>query len=127
MGKEREYEFTPANEIAKRLRIAKVTGRPWYGPGGSDYRDELLGDYTLDIAPRLPDSLAQALQANPRSGMRLKFRLKPDGVMFGWDMVSARGFIEADGDFQEALIFGGKVKVQGWELQLDGSRRPIDY
>jgi hypothetical protein len=94
-------------EIAKRQAVSKNTGVPHYGPWGSDYRGELAGDYTVDVAARIPDAVLQDLRRQ-RGNLRLKFRLKPDGVLFGWDIERGGGgvslFSHAGGDFRETGI-----------------------
>lgn len=45
----------------------------------------IVGDYTIPVAPRIPDDVLHDIRA--RGGdLRLKFRLQPDGVLFGWDI-----------------------------------------
>lgn len=45
----------------------------------------IAGDHTIPVAERIPDAVLNDIRA--RGGaLRLKFRLKPDGVMFGWDI-----------------------------------------
>jgi hypothetical protein len=77
--------WDPQEEIAKRKRISANTGVVHHGPWGSNYGGRVLGDHTLPIASRIPDDFAAALKAN-KGALRLKFRLKPDGVLFGWDI-----------------------------------------
>ena len=50
----------------------------WYG-------GTVLGDYTIPVAERIPDDVLADIRAKG-GGLRLKFRLKPDGVLFGWDI-----------------------------------------
>jgi hypothetical protein len=50
----------------------------WYG-------GTILGDYTIPVAERIPDEVLNDIRAHG-GGLRLKFRLKPDGVLFGWDI-----------------------------------------
>lgn len=85
-------KFSADDEIAKRKAIAAATGVPHHGPWGSEYGDEILGDYTLPIASRIPDSVIDALKRNRKGDLRLKFRLKPDGVLFGWDIERRPGW-----------------------------------
>lgn len=74
--------------------------------GGIDYEGEIAGDYTIPVASRIPDAILDDIRANG-GGLRLKFRLKPDGVMLGWDIErgSPRGdvsiFESPGGDFLE--------------------------
>jgi hypothetical protein len=60
----------------------------------------VIGDYTIPVAERIPEKVLADIRAH-RGALRLKFRLKPDGVLFGWD-------IERDGGgFSEFHMPGG--------------------
>lgn len=52
---------------------------------GIYYDGPMLGDYTFPVASRIPDAVVEEINRNG-GGLRLKFRLKPDGVLFGWDI-----------------------------------------
>jgi hypothetical protein len=45
----------------------------------------VVGDYTIPVAERIPEDVLADIRAKG-GGLRLKFRLKPDGVLFGWDI-----------------------------------------
>ncbi len=47
---------------------------------------QLLGDYVVEVASRIPDEVLNYIRAGRRRALRLKFRLKDDGVLFGWDV-----------------------------------------
>lgn len=52
------------------------------------YAGEVAGDYIVPVGARIPEPVFEELRA--RGGnLRLKFRLKPDGVLFGWDIERA--------------------------------------
>ena len=72
-------------KIAKRKLIATNINFVHQGPWGSEYGGEAAGDYIIPIASRIPDEVVKEIRKNG-GGLRLKFRLKPDGVMFGWDI-----------------------------------------
>ncbi len=78
----------------------------WGKLGGIDYEGEIAGDYTIPVASRIPDAILDDIRAHG-GGLRLKFRLKPDGVMLGWDIErgSPRGDVSIwespGGDFLE--------------------------
>lgn len=99
--------LTEAQEIAKRQLIAKNTGVTHHGPWGSRYNSEMLGDYTVKVAERIPDEVLADIRRQ-RGALRLKFRLKPDGVLFGWDIERGGSgvsrFSLAGGDFREAGV-----------------------
>lgn len=54
-------------------------------PTQTTYAGNILGDHTITVASRIPDEVVQEIRKNG-GGLRLKFRLKPDGVLFGWDI-----------------------------------------
>jgi hypothetical protein len=72
--------------------------------GGIDYDGTIAGDYTIPIAERIPDALVNQIRLHG-GGLRLKFRLKPDGVLFGWDLerpdIGLYRFDMPGGDFLE--------------------------
>lgn len=66
----------------------------------------VAGDYTIHVAERIPDAVLNEIRAHGGE-LRLKFRLKPDGVLFGWD-IGRKGpfgdgsvFLMPGGDFLE--------------------------
>jgi hypothetical protein len=84
--------FDPLAEIERRKTIMANLGKTQHGPWASTYGDEVLGDYTIAVASRIPDMVLQDIRARG-GGLRLKFRLKPDGVLFGWDIERPGGGI----------------------------------
>jgi hypothetical protein len=63
--------------------------RPIWGKnGGIDWEGVIAGDYTIPVAKRIPDAVLSDIRAHG-GNLRLKFRLKPDGVLFGWDIERA--------------------------------------
>jgi hypothetical protein len=48
----------------------------------------IAGDYTISVAERIPDQVLNDIRAHG-GNLRLKFRLKPDGILFGWDIERA--------------------------------------
>lgn len=77
--------LTTSEEVARRKEVSQSTGIAHYGPWASNYRDELAGDYTIPVASRIPASVFEEIERNG-GALRIKFRLKPDGVMLGWDI-----------------------------------------
>jgi hypothetical protein len=63
---------------------SKIVGRK-ENPNLDTYDGNIIGDYTLPIAARIPDEVLQEIRAHG-GALRLKFRLKSDGVLFGWDI-----------------------------------------
>ena len=72
--------------VVWRRTDVPIAGLDIYGKYNSfTYAGNLIGDYTLPVAQRIPDGVLQEIRA--RGGaLRLKFRLKTDGVLFGWDI-----------------------------------------
>lgn len=108
-----DFKFVAAEEVARRKAIAANAGVQHHGPWGSDYGDEVVGDYTIAVVGRIPDSVVQALKRDRKGDLRLKFRLKPDGVLFGWDVERRPGwkpglsvapvYEEVGGDFTDTF------------------------
>lgn len=107
--------------VAKRNREIMALGSPrvpltvriiwrdhpkaiWGQHGGIDYEGTILGDHTIPVAARIPDEVLRDIRAKG-GALRLKFRLKPDGVLFGWDIERPGGGISRfdmpGGDFLE--------------------------
>lgn len=103
-------------------------------PGRAFYGGTILGNYTVPIASRIPESLLEDRRRNG-GGFRLKIRIHPDGPLIGWDLERGVGtgpdgskFHHAGGDFQEAYIYNGKVLRRGWYIHpKTGQRFETDY
>jgi hypothetical protein len=57
----------------------------FWSEGRIRYSGKMQGDYTIPIASRIPRDVIESIKVKG-GGLRLKFRLKPDGVLFGWDI-----------------------------------------
>ena len=103
-------------------------------PGAAFYGGNILGNYTVPVASRIPDALLEDKRRNG-GGFRLKIRIHPDGPLIGWDLERGVGtgpdgskFHHAGGDFQEAYIYNGKVLRKGWFIHPKTGRRiETDY
>jgi hypothetical protein len=102
----REIMSFPSGIVPERVRViwrdsTKIVGRK-DNPSINTYAGNVLGDYTVLVASRIPDEVVKEIRTNG-GGLRLKFRLKPDGVMFGWDIERFSGGLPrhsmAGGDF----------------------------
>jgi hypothetical protein len=96
--------------------------------GGLDYEGMILGDYTVPVAQRIPDDILDYIRNNG-GALRLKIRLKDNGILIGWDVekiVPYKGWKPGDGptgihylmpggDFREAQVYNGKVTDPGWQ------------
>jgi hypothetical protein len=83
----------PGGKVPETVRVT------WRENDSEGYRDQagrirysaqIVGDYTIPIASRIPDEVVDELRRNG-GGLRLKFRLKTDGVLFGWDIERFEG------------------------------------
>lgn len=50
-------------------------------PGG-----DLIGQWTIPVADRIPDELLDELRRDPKGSLRIKIRLHREGVLLGWDI-----------------------------------------
>lgn len=98
----------PARIVPEQVRVvwrdsSEIVGRV-DNPAESTYAGTILGDYTFPVASRIPGDVIREIRKNG-GGLRLKFRLKPDGVLFGWDIERFDGGLPkhsmAGGDFLE--------------------------
>jgi hypothetical protein len=94
------------------------------GRSGGIYSGNIIADHTVSVAPRIPDAFIATLRKE-RGSLRLKFRLHPDGLLFGWDMQvrPPLSFEIPDGDFAEAKIFNGQVVRKGWYIHPKTKQR----
>jgi hypothetical protein len=91
---------------------------------GAFYGGNILGDYTVPVADRIPDELIADLRGGRKGGFRLKIRLHEDGPLVGWDLATSTDVWHVGGDFQEArIIFEGdqikkatKQRTKGWYI-----------
>ncbi len=76
----------PLPRIPQKVRViwrGKNTAR--LGDGRIDYGGPLTGDYSIPVASRIPEAVLEDVRRHG-GAIRIKFRLKPDGVMLGWDI-----------------------------------------
>jgi hypothetical protein len=97
------------------------------------YDGNIIADYKVPVASRIPDAFIAALRKNG-GALRLKFRLHPEGVLFGWDielrvpMGNGQNMIQReapDGDFVEATIYNGKAEKLGWYIHPKTKERIV--
>lgn len=70
-------------------RWVRVTWRE--GPGiemdwkhGGWKGGTVVGDYTVPVLERIPTEAFELVRTTPDSALKLRFRIKDDGVLFGW-------------------------------------------
>ena len=85
----------PSGIVPEQVRVV------WRANDSEGYRDKyngirysapIVGDYTFPVASRIPDEIAKEIRKHG-GGLRVKFRLKPDGVLFGWDIEIGRAHV----------------------------------
>jgi hypothetical protein len=53
----REIMAFPSGRVPLKVRVTwRKVHDAYDGPGGIRYRGEIVGDYTIDVAPRIPDA-----------------------------------------------------------------------
>jgi hypothetical protein len=76
----------PGRIVPIEVRVVwRKKDESFFSEGRIRYGGEIQGDYTIPVASRIPEAVIQDIRAKG-GGLRLKFRLKPDGVLFGWDI-----------------------------------------
>ncbi|WP_448444682.1 hypothetical protein [Limnohabitans sp.] len=103
----REIMAFPSGVVPERVRVTwrKNASEGFYDKQGRiRYSAPIVGDYTFPVASRIPEEVVREIRKNG-GGLRLKFRLKPDGVLFGWDIERFSGGLPRHsmpgGDFLE--------------------------
>jgi len=103
----RSIRAFPSGVVPEQVRVVwRVNADEGYTDkqGRIRYSAAIVGDYTFPVASRIPDEIAKEIRSHG-GGLRLKFRLKPDGVMFGWDIERFSGGLPRHsmpgGDFLE--------------------------
>lgn len=103
----REIMAFPSGVVPERVRVTwRKSGSETYfdKSGRIRYSAPIVGDYTFPVASRIPDEVIHEIRKNG-GGLRLKFRLKTDGVLFGWDIERFSGGLPRHsmpgGDFLE--------------------------
>lgn len=92
----REIMAYPGGRVPEHVRVVWHDSteiiRRRDNPNVKTYAGQIIGDHTIPVASRIPDEVLREIRA--RGGaLRLKFRLKPDGVLFGWDIERPGGGI----------------------------------
>ena len=103
----------------------------------------IIGDYTVPVAERIPQETMDEVRKS-KSGLQLKIRIHPEGVLIGWDIGAGvgnapdgTGAIHVGGDFREAtpyffydrrtqIVCEGMLK--GWYIDpKTGQRSETDF
>jgi hypothetical protein len=104
--KKRGIMALSSGRVPLTVRAVWRTGAGWDDARKVWNEGVIAGDYTIPVAERIPDAVLNDIRAH-RGNLRLKFRLKPDGVLFGWDIERAAPlgdvsiFENPGGDFLE--------------------------
>lgn len=143
--------------IPKAVRATWREGKFEQKPGGGGWNGgTIIGDYTVPVAERIPDSILDYIRSTRRDpfvagqdandgsdvmgraigrALRLKIRLADNAVLIGWDVeerIQTKYGIGLEyrmpgGDFQEAKIFNGAVVRKGWYIDKNGQKIETDY
>lgn len=72
--------------VPKAIRATWRVGKFEQKAGGGGWvGGTVIGDYTVPVAERIPDSILDYIRENG-GALRLKIRLMNDGVLIGWDV-----------------------------------------
>jgi hypothetical protein len=74
-----------SSRMPRMVRVVWREGAGWDDVKKVWNEGQIAGDYIVDVAERIPDAVIANIRTHG-GGLRLKFRLKPDGVLFGWDI-----------------------------------------
>lgn len=112
-GAKGRLSFSGANPpIPEFVHITWREGRAKYdflkGQGWSG--GTVLGDYTVAVASRIPDEILKYITSPAQGdvmgrGLRIKIRLKDDGVLVAWDV--EEGYKNQYGNFARFVMPGG--------------------
>lgn len=86
-------------------RWVQVTWRTQTIPGEYWTTGKVIGDYRVAVLERIPAAIFEYVASHPRTAVVLRFRIKDDGVLFGWAVQQpwphGRGYnlVQQGGDF----------------------------
>ena len=130
--------------VPKTVRVVWKEGdvkndfpRGWLG-------GKVVGDYTIEVARRIPQEVVDDLRRDPKGSLRIKFRLADDGVLFGWDIERRPGYDPkggaisvppvysfTGGDFKEArglYVSTTRTLEKGWYIdKKTGQKIETDF
>ena len=117
--------------VPATVRATWREGRGWDDQKKIWNEGVIIGDYTFPVAERIPEEVLNDIREHG-GNLRLKFRVKSDGVLFGWDIERAGRNLSVHsnpgGDFKEAHISRGKVVEKGWYIDKQtGQKIETDY
>lgn len=67
-------------------KTVRVTWRADTVPGQRFTTGRVIADHLIEVDKRVPDEVIRYANAGPGRALRLIFRIKDDGVLFGWDV-----------------------------------------
>jgi hypothetical protein len=115
--------------IPKAIRATWREGAARYQGQGVWTGGTVVGDYTVPVAERIPDDILDYIRKNG-GALRLKIRLKDDGILIGWDVEErvpkpnwkpedgAKNYLRYSlpgGDFRERHMNNNGVIDPGWQ------------
>jgi hypothetical protein len=91
---------------------------------------EIIGDYTVEVASRIPQEVLNYVSQKKGRAIRLAFCMMDDGVLLGWSVQESNGYgwVESmhGGDFKDAEILDGKVIRKGWYINKSGKKIEVN-
>jgi hypothetical protein len=109
----------PITQLPHKVRVIwRKTDEVRMASGKIIYGGPLAGDHTIEVLSRIPDAVFEDLRKG-KGHLRLKFRLKPDGVMLGWDVERRPGYKPDDG-----LYYPPAYSSVGGDFK---EARPVSY
>jgi len=142
-----ETQMGMSGPIPEQVRITwRKTGQVGSPPNHDDLVDEIVGEEIIEVGSRIPQALIDDLKRDPKGGLRLKFRMRKQSTLIGWDIERRPGYdvkkrdiygeavyVEAvhsmvGGDFREAKIYNGEAVRKGWYIdKKTGQKIETDY
>lgn len=91
--------------VPKAVLVVWREGKPEHDSYQGWAGGTIAGDYKVEVASRIPDDVLDYVRAARGRALRLKFRLKDDGVLFAWDVEES--FTSQYGDGLRYKLPGG--------------------
>lgn len=90
----------------------------------------IVGDYTVEVASRIPQEVLNYVSQKKGRAIRLAFCMMDDGVLLAWSVQESNGYgwVESmhGGDFKDAEILDGKILRKGWYINKSGQKIEVN-
>lgn len=101
-------------------RYDPVTKSQWTG-------GTIIGDYTVEVASRIPQEVLEYVSQGKGRAIRLAFCMMDDGVLLAWSVQERNGHLSLHGgDFRDAERYNGKVLRKGWYIDKSGEKIEVN-